>query len=65
VSYSEENGQVVLRMSVADYEELLLVLGEYTARAAENRSILSFSATIRLLNRLNARSPIFTPYQVT
>ena len=38
MSYSEENGQVVLRMSREDYAILLLVLGYATGAAIkENR----------------------------
>jgi hypothetical protein len=64
VAYREENDEVILTMSREDYERLLMAMGEYAVRAAENRSILSFSATIRLMNRLNQGNPNYTPYQV-
>jgi hypothetical protein len=60
MSYSEENGQVVLRMSRYDFLFLRRVLGEMLAgewgRSAES--------TKQFLNRLNSGNPNYTPYQV-
>lgn len=60
MSYSEENGQVVLRMSREDYQTLLISLG-YTMGGSfwvERKHALEF------LNRLNSGNPHYTPYQV-
>lgn len=69
MSYSEENGQVVLRMSREDYEALNRSL--YTRCSLH--SSLSRSAEVRLeelrelcefLDRLNSGNPNYTPYRV-
>lgn len=59
MSYSEENGQVVLRMSREDYEKLLLMLG-----AAFGRNIFEPYRMLEFVNRLNEGNPNYMPYQV-
>lgn len=62
MSYSEQDGQVVLTMSREDYEVLLMALGSYTAlhlaRPWDLERVLAF------VNRLNSGNPNYTPYQV-
>lgn len=53
MSYSEENGQVVLKMSREDYELLIRVLGKGTTDFFR-----------KFLNRLNQGNPNYRPYQV-
>ena len=62
MSYSEENGQVVLRMSREDYDWLLMALGMATGLAArDSRDVTPWVAVV---NRLNSGNPNYTPYQV-
>ncbi len=62
MAYSEENGQVVLRMSREDYELVLMALGAFTAITWKNG--LNGHRVLEVLNRLNAGNPNYTPYQV-
>jgi hypothetical protein len=62
VSYSEENGQVVLRMSREDYSYLLFLLGGSVIVAVEKESLLP--NLMAFTNRLNEGNPNYTPYQV-
>lgn len=59
MSYSEENGQVVLRMSREDYEIVLMALGAFTGMRGS-----SIAPMLALMNRLNSGNPNYTPYQV-
>jgi hypothetical protein len=58
VSYSEENGEVVLRMSREDYEELDGAVGLAVAWAMTPERIW------KMWDRLNSGNPNYTPYQV-
>jgi hypothetical protein len=60
MSYSEENGQVVLRMSKEDYERILFRLAAATARCHWR----FLDKEMQLLNRINEGNPNYTPYQV-
>jgi hypothetical protein len=60
VSYREENGQVILTMSIEDYQFVLMLLGAGVA----GERILSWKKACELLNRLNQGNPNYTPYQV-
>ena len=65
MSYSEQDGQVVLKMSREDYDLVLKVFAMATVRAmSDKRPILSSLQVVELLNRLNQGNPNFTPYQV-
>lgn len=58
MSYSEENGQVVLRMSREDYDALHHAVGLAKAWAIEPEPI-------RIMwDRLNSGNPNYTPYPV-
>lgn len=61
MSYSEENGLVVLRMTKEDYDRLLIILG-----TAERALPVSWKVPMmpEFLNRLNEGNPNYTPYQV-
>ena len=62
MSYSEENGEVVLRMSWEDYQMLLIVLGYATGGAIKD-AWTPASRMFELTNRLNQGNPNYTPYQ--
>jgi hypothetical protein len=62
VSYSEENGQVVLRMSREDFQMLLIVLGYATGGAIKD-AWTPASRMFELMNRINEGNPNFRPYQ--
>ena len=65
MSYSEQDGQVVLKMSREDYDLVLKVFAMATVRAmTDKRPILSSLQVVRLLYRLNRGNPNFTPYRV-
>ena len=67
MSYSEENGQVVLTMSREDYLIVLRALGSFTAPVAAYSLIGEKDGLNRMLdfmNRLNQGNPNYTPYQV-
>lgn len=64
MSYSEQDGQVVLTMSREDYEWLLLMLGALTGYSMHGESMFSLSGLLAFVNRLNSGNPNFTPYQV-
>lgn len=65
MSYQEENGTVVLRMSKEDFEEnqrCIVVAALFHLQRGEgeiNDRIFAF------LDRLNQGNPNYTPYQVT
>jgi hypothetical protein len=54
MSYSEENGQVVLRMSRGDWQIVLMML----------RSCRGWKNADGLLDRIERGNPNYTPYQV-
>lgn len=62
MSYSEENGQVVLRMSREDYLRLLGLIHVGIGRKCGVRFYAEES--MALLDRLNSGNPNYTPYQV-
>jgi hypothetical protein len=69
VSYSEENGQVVLRMTREDYGIVMRALGSFTAPIAApalftNKNRDALDQVLSLVNRLNEGNPHYTPYQV-
>lgn len=66
MSYQEENGAVVLRMSKEDYERMLWFLGIASAKIKESTSRKSQTIETFLLwlNRLNQGNPNYTPSQV-
>jgi hypothetical protein len=57
MSYSEENGQVVLTMSREDFSKLLIYAGIATAQFVNKTPLLEW------MNRLNQGNPNYTPYQ--
>ena len=63
MSYSEENGQVILTMSQEDYDALLLRLGMAAGLAAKECPKL-LNEHVKMLNRLNEGNPHFRPYQL-
>jgi hypothetical protein len=65
MSYSEENGLVILSMSREDYERVLLLLGQATVESVRRhgRSLFNLNDILALLNRLNQGNPNYTPYQ--
>jgi hypothetical protein len=67
MSYSEENGEVVLRMNWMDYETLLTVFAMATTMSLKGPSgntILGPDRIIPMVDRLNSGNPNYTPYQV-
>ena len=66
MSYREENGQVILTMSRADYERLLIRLGMAAGYAAKYDATMgqTLKQDLDFLNRLNEGNPNYTPYQV-
>ncbi len=66
MSYSEENGQVVLRMNIDDWQILLMMLGALMTfeRIKPGHTPLDWENMVDFLNRLNAGNPNYTPYEV-
>lgn len=62
MSYSEENGFVVLRMSREDYGRVQLLLGMGAERYGGGCGDQEY--VFKLLDRLNEGNPNYTPYQV-
>ena len=62
MSYSEENGQVVLKMSKEDFDKLLMTFA--AATVGMRRMGADVDGLLLLLNRLNSGNPHYTPYQV-
>lgn len=63
--YREEGDQVVLTMSRADYDRLLILLGASIVHATHGgKSLFTLDQIIGLLNRMNEGNPHFAPYQV-
>lgn len=60
MSYSEQNGQVVLTLSVEDWQMLLIMLGS----TLDNGIWRNRDAALEFLNRLNEGNPHYIPYQV-
>ena len=63
MSYSEENGQVILTMSREDHANLMVTFGLAMAAHDSGDSVMLGRITA-LLNRLNSGNPNYTPYQV-
>ena len=61
MSYSEENGQVVLTMSRDNYHKVIFRLG--TALTCCHWRALD--EELRLLNRINEGNPNWTPFEVS
>jgi hypothetical protein len=61
LGYNERDGLVVLAMTQADYENVLVALG-FATGAAVSSSTRTF--LVGLINRLNQGNPNFTPYEV-
>lgn len=67
MSYSEQNGQVVLTLSREDYNELLIVFAAATKLSLTGpmgNLIYGCDQIISLLNRINQGNPNYTPYRV-
>ncbi len=62
MSYSEQDGQVVLTMSREDYDRLIFMFAGASALALKDG--LPIGPTLELLNRLNFGNPHYTPYLV-
>jgi hypothetical protein len=62
MSYSEENGLVILSMSREDYDLVMRLLGQGSAHDIERVGSLHY--ILALLNRLNSGNPNYTPYPV-
>ena len=62
MSYSEQDGQVILTMSREDYDIVLMALGAFTALTWNKGK--DDGRMFVLLNRLNSGNPNYTPYQV-
>lgn len=60
--YSRDGETVTLTMSAADYELLLMCLGQAAGVASQHPGF--FWRAIALANRLNAGNPEFTPYEI-
>lgn len=60
MGYSEENGAVVLTMTPADYNTLLMALGYASVSTVPNFRI----SVLGVINRINAGNPQFTPYEI-
>ncbi len=58
--YREENEQVVLTLTVADYEQLLMALGI----AAGACRVGELDWHLGLVNRINEGNPRWTPYKL-
>ena len=64
MSYSEQDGQVILTMSREDYELLLMAMGYATGAAAQSGTpILPWRKAFGLMDRLNQGNPHYAPYQ--
>ena len=65
MSYSEQDGQVVLTMSREDYESLVMKIFPIAAAAVcTGEGALNWQEVFALLDRLNFGNPHYTPYQV-
>lgn len=60
MSYSEQNGRVILDMSREDYQKLMFRLG----KMAGETHWRFLDEELCLVNRINEGNPNFTPYQV-
>jgi hypothetical protein len=62
LGYSRDGDVVTLRMTVDDWNSLLLALGGMAGSAA--REGLALSGWLAFANRLNVGNPTWTPYAV-
>lgn len=62
MSYSEENGKVVLTMSREDYDNLLICIGASVGLALQDRGQFGKNVVIEWANRLNEGNPHYVPY---
>jgi len=63
MSYSEENDQVVLRLSRDDYQKLMITLGIAAGSLGPQSSV--FLEIFGLTNRLNEGNPTYRPYRIS
>lgn len=59
MAYREEDGKIVLTLSVEDWQLLLMLLG-----AGSASRIVQGGKALEFLDRLNEGNPHYTPYQV-
>jgi hypothetical protein len=65
MGYSEnERGEVVLTMTMDDWQSLIMALGFAAGGADKARHPGYFQRVLALTNRLNEGNPRFTPYEV-
>lgn len=66
MSYSEQDGQVILTLSREQYDRLLMTFAMATMNAMLLRKDFprAVGNIMELLNDLNAGNPHYTPYQV-
>ena len=64
MSYSEQDGQVVLTMSREDYETTLDLIADSIHAKRNFWTGQGKPEILALLNRLNEGNPHYTPYQV-
>lgn len=60
--YSRDGDTVTLRMPIADWEALLMLMGAGTGSATANTPL--FYGYLALVNRLNTGNPHFRPYEI-
>jgi hypothetical protein len=62
VTYTRENDNVTLNMTVDDFELLLLMLGVAVGAASKNESL--YFRFLKFVNGLNSTNPDFAPYKI-
>ena len=61
MTYTQHGDEIVLQMTVEDYQRLLLMLGVAAASAVNSPT---FRVWIEFVNELNRTNPAFTPYEI-
>jgi hypothetical protein len=64
MTYTENNGRVVLEMTRDDYDQLLVILGYASAASMSHGVSVVFYRVLRFINELNRTNPNFTQYAI-
>lgn len=62
MSYSEENGQITLKIDDTTFSRLVMTLAIATAYAGRDRNLSRVASVLRLLNTLHEGRADYTPY---
>jgi len=64
ITYQRQNDEIILQMSIGDWERLLMLMGYAAGAAKAAGEEKLFWEWIQLANEMNLTNPAFTPYEI-